>query len=132
TAFFGVFDPASLTLDYTSAGHPLPRVKRCQGGSLFTLDKARSVPLGIVHGQRYEMASVALEPHDQIILYTDGVTETMNRQREMFETRRLDEVLENCSLSPEGVIAEVLQRLEAFAAGAPAPDDQTMIVAKIR
>src|SRR5690606_6504622 len=27
TAFFGVFDPASLTLDYTSAGHPLPRVK---------------------------------------------------------------------------------------------------------
>jgi len=132
TAFFGVFDPATLTLEYSSAGHPQPRVKRCRDGSLFTLDEARSVPLGIVHGQQYALASVALEPHDQIILYTDGVTETMNRQRDMFETRRLDEVLENCSLPAAGVIAEVLDRLTAFADGAAPSDDQTMIVAKVR
>lgn len=132
TAFFGVFDPATLTLDYASAGHPQPRVKRCRDGSLFTLDCARSVPLGIVRGQRYGMATVTLEPHDQIILYTDGITEMMNAGRQMFETRRLDEVLENCSLSAEGVIAEVLQRLAAFAGGAAPPDDQTMIVAKVQ
>jgi sigma-B regulation protein RsbU (phosphoserine phosphatase) len=132
TAFFGVFDPATLTLDYASAGHPQPRVKRCRNDSLFMLDGARSVPLGIVHGQGYGMASIALEPHDQIILYTDGVTETMNRHREMFETRRLDEVLQNCSLPAAGVIAEVLDRLTAFAGGALPSDDQTMIVAKVR
>lgn len=132
TAFFGVFDPETLTLEYSSAGHPPPRVKRCRDGSLFMLDEARSVPLGIVHGQRYGMASIALAPHDQVIMYTDGVTEAMNAQREMFETRRLDDVLENCSLPADGVIREVLARLEAFAAGVAPRDDQTMIVAKIK
>lgn len=132
TAFFGVFDPQTLTLEYSSAGHPPPRVKRCRDGSLFMLDEARSVPLGIVHGQRYAMASIALAPHDQVIMYTDGVTEAMNAKREMFETRRLDEVLENCGLPAEGVIKEVLSRLETFAAGAAPGDDQTMIVAKVQ
>ncbi len=131
TAFFGVFDPRTLQLDYASAGHPQPRIKRCRDGSLFTLERARSVPLGIVAGQRYTTASVTLEAGDQVILYTDGVTEAMNPRREMFETRRLDEALENCSLTAEGLIADVLARLGAFAEGAPASDDQTMIVARV-
>jgi sigma-B regulation protein RsbU (phosphoserine phosphatase) len=131
TAFFGVFDPDTLRLDYSSAGHPQPRVKRCADGTLFTLDCARSVPLGIVPGHTYDMASVTLEPGDQIVLYTDGVTEAMNPARDMFETSRLDEALENCSLTAEGLIEEVLRRLKAFAGGAAAPDDQTMLVAKI-
>ncbi|MFG0284724.1 MAG: PP2C family protein-serine/threonine phosphatase [Phycisphaerales bacterium JB039] len=131
TAFFGVFDPETLRLDYASAGHPQPRVKRCADGTLFTLDCARSVPLGIIPGHTYDMASVTLEPGDQIVLYTDGVTEAMNPAREMFETRRLDEALENCSLTAEGLIADVLRRLGAFAGGATAPDDQTMLVAKV-
>ncbi len=131
TAFYGVYCPQNKTLEYSVAGHPAPRVKRCDDGSLFSIDCARGLPLGILDDAEYESRTAELTTGDQIIFYTDGITEAMNRQNELFGADRLDEELENCALSADGLVTSAMSAVDAFRNGRPADDDQTMIVAKI-
>ena len=100
TAFYGVYDPADRTLTYACAGHPPPRLKRCQDGTLLALDRAGGFPLGITSEGAYDELRAALQPGDQIIFYTDGITEAGNPEGKLFGTDRLDHLLENCSLQP--------------------------------
>lgn len=132
SAFYGVFDPESRRLTYANAGHPPPRVKRCADGSLFLLNEPSSFPLGIVPDARYERGAVTLTPGDQIIFYTDGVTESFDEAGRMFGVERLDRTLEDCRLDAQGLIDAVLDSLERFGALRPPKDDRTMLVAKIR
>ena len=76
-------------------------------------------------------ASIQLVPEDQLILYTDGITETMNPQGELLGTERLDEVLMACRQNAGEVIRDVLARVEEFAEGRAADDDRTIVVARI-
>jgi serine phosphatase RsbU (regulator of sigma subunit) len=45
--------------------------------------------------------------------------------------KRLDRELENCSLQAEALLDSILRSVEGFAAGRPADDDRTIIVARI-
>jgi sigma-B regulation protein RsbU (phosphoserine phosphatase) len=89
------------------------------------------LPLGIFPGQDYTSVPVTLQTGDQIVFYTDGITEAHNPDEDMFGTGRLDHVLENCSLQAKSLLDSVLQAVEEFAAGHPADDDRTLIVARI-
>jgi len=131
TAFYAVFDPRDRTLRYSAAGHNPPRLKRCADGGLFSLNEARSLPLGIDPETGYEEAEMDLAIGDQIILYTDGVTEAMNEGGDMFGVERLDQVLENCAIDADGLIHATLDALRVFTAGAPPADDRTLLVAKV-
>ena len=132
TALFGVYDPAARTMRYANAGHPPPRVKRCRDGSVFSLDAAGGLPLGIADDEQYEEATIQFVPGDQMVFYTDGITETFNPAGEMFGSDRLDVALENCHLDAAGLIQSVLDQVNAFSHHAPAKDDRTMIVGKVR
>ncbi|CAN5272777.1 hypothetical protein BH10PLA2_BH10PLA2_04230 [soil metagenome] len=131
TAFYAVYDPATRTLTYARAGHNPPRLKRCQDGSLVALNEATGLPLGIDSDSAYTECVHQLLPGDQIIFYTDGITEAHNPDGEMFTTERLDRELENCSLEASSLLESVLLSVHNFTAGLPAEDDQTMIVARI-
>jgi sigma-B regulation protein RsbU (phosphoserine phosphatase) len=131
TAFYGIYDPARKELTYASAGHNPPRVKRCQDGTLKTLDGVPSLPLGIAPDLAYVETCQKLQSGDQIVFYTDGVTDAQNPSGELFGTNRLDEVLENCSLEAAALLDSVLRSVEQFAGGHPADDDRTVIVARI-
>lgn len=131
TAFYGIYDPARRTLTYACAGHNPPRLKRCEDGSIASLEGSSNLPLGLFPGLVFEETVQELIPGDQIIFYTDGVTEATSPSGAMFGMERLDEVLENCHLTADGLIAEVLRALDDFTAGQPAADDRTLLVAKI-
>jgi sigma-B regulation protein RsbU (phosphoserine phosphatase) len=131
TAFYGIYDPATRTLRYSCAGHNPPRLKRCQDGSLLSLDGARGLPLGILPEGGYEETAQQLQTGDQIIFYTDGITEARNPQGQLFGTERLDLVLENCSLQAQALLDTLIQSVEEFAGGRPADDDRTIIVARL-
>jgi sigma-B regulation protein RsbU (phosphoserine phosphatase) len=131
TAFYGIYDPAKRLLTYSSAGHNPPRVKRCQDGSLLALSEASGLPLGIVADTRYEQAEQSLQVGDQVLFYTDGITEAHSIRGEMFGTERLDRELENCTLQAEALLESILRAVETFAAGRPADDDRTLIVARV-
>jgi len=131
TAFYGIFDPATMRLTYASAGHHAPRLKRCEDGSMAALDGAGGLPLGIIPDAAYSDATHVLRPGDQIIFYTDGVTEATNAAGEMFGVKRLDEVLGACRPYVDQLFTAVLEALKSFTGDRPADDDRTMVVAKI-
>jgi sigma-B regulation protein RsbU (phosphoserine phosphatase) len=89
------------------------------------------LPLGLFGDQVYEQSTQALRPGDQIVFYTDGITEATNPAGAMFGLERLDEALENCHLDANGLIESVLETLERFTEGTPAADDRTLLVAKV-
>ena len=131
TAFYGVYDPRERQLTYACAGHNPPRLKRCQDGTVAVLDGVRGLPLGVSGQEHYEQGGQQLQRGDQIVFYTDGITEAHNPAGEMFGTQRLDEVLEGCVLQASALLEAVLRAVEQFAAGHPADDDQTLLVARI-
>ncbi|HTV54877.1 MAG TPA: PP2C family protein-serine/threonine phosphatase [Terriglobia bacterium] len=131
TAFYGVYDPGQRELAYASAGHNPPRLKRCVDGTLDLLDGATALPLGIAPNQTYREQTYRLVPGDQLVLYTDGITEAHNDKGEMFGLAQLDKVLENCAVGASDVLESVLAALKEFTGSQPIHDDRTMLVAKI-
>jgi sigma-B regulation protein RsbU (phosphoserine phosphatase) len=131
TAFYGIYDSHHRRLTYACAGHNPPRLKRCQDGSLLSLDQARGLPLGIMDDTEYEETDVQLQKGDQIVFYTDGITEAQSSGGALFGTRRLDDELEKCSLQAQALLNSVLASVEKFSQGRPADDDRTMIIARV-
>jgi sigma-B regulation protein RsbU (phosphoserine phosphatase) len=132
TAFYAIYDPTTRMLTYASAGHNPPRLKRSDERVPRTITGANAIPLGLIPGQKYREASLALTPGDQLVFYTDGVVETHNLQGEMFGTRRLDDLLGTCPLESRELLASILQTVDAFAGERPADDDRTVIVARVK
>ncbi len=131
TAFYGIYDPHTRALTYASAGHDPPRLKRCTDGSLILLNAAGGLPLGVIADESYAEATQQLQVGDQIVFYTDGITEAFNAKSELFGKERLDQVLTDCRLTAQGLIDAVMASVDEFAAGHPADDDRTVLVAKV-
>jgi sigma-B regulation protein RsbU (phosphoserine phosphatase) len=131
TAFYGIYDPASRELIYSSAGHNPPRIRRCGGGAVTSLDGARDYPLGVDDQVEYRDERIALRAGDQIVFYTDGVTEAVDPQGRLFDVARLDEIIAQCRDEVDAIIRAILQAVDDFTAGQPATDDRTLVVAKV-
>jgi sigma-B regulation protein RsbU (phosphoserine phosphatase) len=131
TAFYGIFDPPKRSLTYSCAGHNPPRRKRCAGGGIISLDGVQGIPLGISLEHKYRDRTELLQPGDQIVFYTDGITEAANPAGEMFGLGRLDEVLQDCKHDASDLLGAVLNAVEGFTNGRPLADDRTVLVAKI-
>ena len=131
TAFLGAYDPHARTLRYASAGHHAPRLKRCSDGSLFGLDVAGGPPLGVIQDPRFREERTELVVGDQILFYTDGITEAFNDAHEMFGRERLDRTIENCGIDSQALIDSVLEGLSRFTNGRELADDLTLLVARV-
>jgi sigma-B regulation protein RsbU (phosphoserine phosphatase) len=131
TAFYGIYDADSRCLTYSCAGHNPPRLLRCGVAPVHSLNDATMPPLGFMTDIRYIDHSIALEPGDRLVLYTDGIVEAQSPQGEMFGTGRLDDALCQCAGNAEQSIHRVLASLETFTAGHPPADDRTLLIADV-
>jgi sigma-B regulation protein RsbU (phosphoserine phosphatase) len=131
TALYAIYDPRSRELVYSSAGHNPARLKHCAGGRIESLDGARNYPLAVSPDTAYEDVAVQLRRGDQIVFYTDGITEATDPDGRMFGVARLDAVLEQCRDDPREIVAAILGAVEQFSAGQPVIDDRTVVVAKV-
>lgn len=132
TAFYGIFDPKSRTLNYSSAGHNPPRLRRCGQTEVISLDGARNIPLGLMTDVTYPDDVAQLRAGDRIVFYTDGITEAQNRNSELFGLKRLDHLLEyGCGEVPQEIVSNIMKSVEAFSEGAAATDDRTVIVGNV-
>lgn len=131
TAFYAIYDPVTRELSYARAGHPPPRLKNCDDGRLLVLEGASGLPLGILPDRRYRDRRVGLRPCDQLILFTDGITEAANPAGERFGCARLDRLLRPCHRDADALLGRVLGALDRFTDGQPMQDDRTLVVAKI-
>jgi len=131
TMFFGILDEQGA-LGYINAGHPSPILIRRNG----TADEAfteGSFPVGLVPEAEYATACVKLEPGDTLVLFSDGVTEAMDPQEDMFGMPRLVKLLTGHNETPLDELQKVvLEAVENFARGTSQADDLTLLLVRYR
>ena len=115
---------------YTNGGHNPPLTIRT-GESIEFIKMPQGMVLGIDEDTPYQSASLVLQPGDVLFMYTDGVTEAMNPQYELFSDKRLQAVLGSLKKSSlEEMSQGLMQQVLAFAEGAQQSDDITMLLLK--
>jgi serine phosphatase RsbU (regulator of sigma subunit)/pSer/pThr/pTyr-binding forkhead associated (FHA) protein len=127
--FFGLLDPASGDLVYCNAGHNPPFLVRADA-SIERLPSCGTI-LGIFPEMGYEVKSCRLEKGDVLTLFSDGVTEENNPGGEEFGEERLARLLvEKGRGAAASLVEGIRQAVLAWAAGAAAADDVTVVVAR--
>ena len=127
TAWLGVADLETGELRFACAGHNPPLIRDGSGSWTFLKRKGGFV-LGGMPDMQYRLFELHLEPGSMLFLYTDGITEAIDRDQKEFGDERLRHVLDSLQ-DPDCrcVCAAVTQAVERFAADEPQFDDMTML-----
>jgi sigma-B regulation protein RsbU (phosphoserine phosphatase) len=125
TFFIGILDVFSGEFEYCNAGHNPPYLIR--EGTIKQLEIFHGYPIGI-QSSPYKSASLMLEAGDTILMYTDGITDAEDKNSELFEEKRLEEVLlKNHDRNAEDLTKVIIQAVDSFAEGMEQVDDMTLL-----
>jgi serine phosphatase RsbU (regulator of sigma subunit) len=131
TFFYSMYDADSRRLTYSNAGHYPPLLVTAGGETLRLV--AHGPPIGILEGSVYREASCDLVAGDLLVLYTDGIVETPNRDDEEFGEDRLARILgERRGDALDEIVRVVLDRVTSWNEDAPQHDDITIVLARAR
>ncbi len=140
TMTYAVVDLAERCMHYARAGHtPLLHRRESEAGDTVVDVLA---PDGLVLGLKIDggelftrllvAAELPLRRGDLLVWFTDGITEAMNEDSDLFGEERLVKLVgEHGHLPPEELRERILREIDAFVAGAPQHDDMTMILMKV-
>jgi phosphoserine phosphatase RsbU/P len=129
TAFLAELNPATGDLSYLCAGHNPPILKRENG--TFERLASDNIPLGIELKENYKTGTTRLEPHDLLVIYTDGVTEARNEDRDGFGEARLVSSIQTAGAERSSLtLSNIMQTLDEFVGAAPQHDDITCMVVR--
>ena len=130
TAFLGVLDLKTGHLRYCNAGHNAPLLIGTDG-RVRPMNVVPNLPLGLFGGFPYEGQELQLDKQMMLYLFTDGVNEAENNQKELFGDLRLASLLRrHASQEPSDIIAATFDEVHAHAAGAEQSDDITVMCIK--
>ncbi len=126
TVWLGILEISTGHLVTASAGHEYPALQQGEGYSLFH-DKHGFV-VGGMNGVRYKECELWLKPGDRIFVYTDGVPEATNGDKELFGTQRMLEALNaDPQADPAQALNNVRRAVDRFVGDAEQFDDLTMM-----
>ncbi|TNG02786.1 MAG: response regulator [Gammaproteobacteria bacterium] len=127
TVFLGIIDVQTGEMTYTNAGHNPSYIKRTDG-ALERLDNLHGPVVGAIDGLAYKEGQVSLSKGDMLLMYTDGVTEAMDPEHQLFEENRLVEILKSGDYEiPEELIQKITSSVHEFENGAEQADDITLL-----
>lgn len=127
TMAFAIVDPKAHTVDVVNAGHLPPLLRRHKGEVELVGAKATSLPLGIDPGTKYTQAQVKIGPGDSLAMFTDGVTEAMNKSNELYGNTRLMAFAKTAPPQAERLGEAIVGDVEAFCDGQAQRDDICLI-----
>jgi phosphoserine phosphatase RsbU/P len=129
TLFYGELDPETGVLTYSNGGHNAPMLVRAST-DLERLDKG-GLPIGMMQGVSYQEASITFERGDVLVIYSDGITESINEREEEFDEDRLIEVVKNnLGRSASGIRDRIDEALSRFVGTTAPVDDMTLMIIK--
>lgn len=129
TIFYGIYDASARTLRFASAGHPHPYRWKAAEGAIDELE-SYGMPLGLLPDSEYEEAETPLAEGDFVVIYTDGLVEALNAQREMFGFESVAEQLLDDGprrASAHDRLQVCLQGMRAFIGDERLHDDVTLV-----
>ena len=128
--FLAILDVSNGELVYCNAGHNPPYIKR-NSGKLEQLDELHGPILGVLPDLTYTADNTALAPGDMLVMYTDGVTESMNEGDEEYTDQRLADLLsESNAQIPNELTLEILEDVRRHQGDAEQSDDITLLAAQ--
>ena len=132
TAFEGVLDLVTGEFRFVNAGHEIPFL--CRKNGEFEPYKTRpGFVLAGMEDIQYRSGVIQFEEGDKFFQYTDGVTEAMNQENELYGMERLGRVLcKNADLPPFELLSCVKEDIDDFVGGAQQFDDITMLCLEYR
>jgi phosphoserine phosphatase RsbU/P len=128
TAVFCLLDMKTKKISVANGGHLSLLLKR--NDSIQQIGSASGTPLGILPNMQYNQEEHVLQSGDQILVFTDGVTEPKNKQQEEFGTDRLKDLFSNNTASPEVFLQSLETSIKQFIGDAPQFDDLTSLTFK--
>ncbi|MGE0128846.1 MAG: SpoIIE family protein phosphatase [Blastocatellales bacterium] len=129
TLFYSELDPRSHQLTYINGGHNSPLLVRASG-EVTPLDIG-GFPVGITPFGDYREGWVEIEPGDVLVIYSDGVTESLDEQGEEFGEARLIEIVQkNRGRTAPGLRDRIDEALTKFVGKADSVDDLTLVILK--
>ena len=133
TALAGILDLRTGQVEYADAGHEPPFIVQ-PSGAVRMVDKVGGIVLGFIPGQEFTSGTMQLNPGDTLVLYTDGVTEAMNVDHELFGAEAIEKTLSQTGqpADSEAIINALLEDVRVFVGEAQQHDDITMLVIQYR
>ncbi len=133
TAFVGMLDLREQTLNYVNAGHNLPLLYQ-DGCYTWLESEHRDFILGAMPDRCYTEHMRQLHSGDKLFVFTDGVTEALNGENELYSNARLLALMNSEAMlraDAQTQVHLVGEDVAAFASGTPQADDITMLALHI-
>ena len=131
TFFWGILNDVTKTFKYVNAGHNPPLLVR--NGIIIKLEIGGMI-LGVMKTiVPYKSESIQLQKDDVVVMFTDGISEAMNKKGEEFSDESLEKIsLEMANESAENILKRIQSEVQKFADGANQSDDITLVVVKVK
>jgi len=133
TMFISIIDLKTGQMKYCNAAHNPPLISN--GNSKFEfLSCVPNFILGGVENIKFECDTIMLEPQSRLFLYTDGITESLNEQDELYGEERLCDAINNSDSvkTIEGAAEALFEDVRKFTGNAPQADDITILLLKFK
>lgn len=126
TVACGMLDIITGDLTYSNAGHCPPAILR-SGGTPELLPMPPGLVLGVMEESLFRTDSIRLGAGDRLVFYTDGVTEAMDAQLELFSEKRLLQETAAADATPRQMVEWIMSAVHTHAGGMAQSDDITML-----
>lgn len=132
SAFYMFVDVSNCEIRYAAAGHPKPLLLRRSEGlvEMLAAKDGKSGPaLGMFDERKYETSGVRLEQGDLVLLFTDGLFEVEGADGELFDQKKLMEVVrEKMKLPPQALSEAIITEIKKFSATGKFSDDVCLLI----
>jgi len=128
TSFFCLIERESNIMRFSNAGHLSPILYRKNTDEFYEL-KAKGKPLGWFTSLELVEEQMQLKQGDRVLFYTDGITECMDSEKEMYEEERFRNFIKNNShLEPDEFSGKLIDELRAYCNNDKFNDDLCLLV----
>jgi serine phosphatase RsbU (regulator of sigma subunit) len=130
TLIMAVFNTKTYELHLANAGHLPPLIRRANGKVEAVGIKESGMPLGLGGQQTFREIVIPLEAGAACVFYTDGVTEAMDAQQELYGRERLSEAVKRAPLSAKELVQSLVEDVEKFYGDLPQRDDLCVVAVR--
>ena len=130
TVFYGIYNIRTGEVTYSNAGHNPPYLMKADG-TVEELPLSKDIVAGAIDDYEFTEDTLQLEKGDTLLLFTDGVTEAIDKDEKDYGDERLRKLLGQCSkLSCQEIVDKVKADVKAFVGEAEQSDDITLLALK--
>ncbi len=131
TAIYGLLDHSRRTFSYARAGHEFPILIE-PGGRITAVPSGPGQPVGILPDPYMDEQTLLLPPGSTLLIFTDGLSDSMNAQGEFFGPERLQQSMDLSKASAQEICDSLIGTIKEFQGSNAQFDDMTLVVIRAR